>query len=81
MTAQNPVRIDIEEARPFERQWVLRTTDGEKLGLYVHGSSLSPEVQKKMDRIVAQALGNDGRQARQIATKACGFSRARRRIA
>ena len=53
MTAQKPVRIDIEEARPFERQWVLLTTDGEKLGLYVHGSSLSPELQKKMDRIVA----------------------------
>jgi outer membrane protein OmpA-like peptidoglycan-associated protein len=53
VVAQKPVRIDIEEARPFERQWVLLTTDGEKLALYVHGSSLSSDLQKKMDRIVA----------------------------
>lgn len=50
--AQKPVRIDIEETKPFERQWVLLTTDGEKLALYVRGSTLSPELQKKMDRIV-----------------------------
>lgn len=53
MTGQKPVRIDIEEVKPFERQWVMLTTDGEKLALYVRGSSLSPELQKKMDRIVA----------------------------
>lgn len=49
---QKTVRIDIEEAKPFEREWVLLTTDGEKLGLYVRGSTLSAELQKKMDRIV-----------------------------
>ncbi len=52
MTAQKPIRIDIEEAKPFERQWVLLTTDGEKLALYARGSSLLPELQKKIDRIV-----------------------------
>ncbi|MBK9260160.1 MAG: OmpA family protein [Polyangiaceae bacterium] len=53
VAAQKPLRIDIEEARPVERQWVLLTADGEKLSLYVRGSQLSPELQKKMDRIVA----------------------------
>ncbi|HRI65476.1 MAG TPA: hypothetical protein PK156_14610, partial [Polyangium sp.] len=46
-------RIDIEESKPFERQWILSTTDGDKLSLYVRGSTLAPELQKKMDRIVA----------------------------
>ena len=52
LTPQKPLRFDIEEAKPFERQWVLLTTDGEKLALYVRGSTLSPDLQKKMDRIV-----------------------------
>lgn len=53
ITAQKPVHIEVEEAKPFERQWVMLTTDGEKLGLYVRGSNLSPELEKKMSRIVA----------------------------
>jgi len=53
MAGQEPLDIDIEEARPVERQWVLLTADGERLSLYVRGSSLSTELQKKMDRIVA----------------------------
>jgi len=50
--AQKTVRIDIEEAMPLVRQWVLLTTDGERLALYVRGSTLPAELQKKMDRIV-----------------------------
>lgn len=49
---QKTVRIDIEEAMPLVRQWVLLTTDGERLALYVRGSTLPAELQKKMDRIV-----------------------------
>lgn len=53
LQAQKTVRIDIEESMPLVRQWVLLTTDGERLALYVRGSTLSPELQKKMDRIVS----------------------------
>lgn len=52
LQAQKTVKFDIEEAMPLVRQWVLLTTDGERLGLYVRGSTLSAELQKKMDRIV-----------------------------
>jgi outer membrane protein OmpA-like peptidoglycan-associated protein len=49
---QKPARIVVEEARPFERQWLVLTADGEKLSLYAKGSSLPPETQKRMDRII-----------------------------
>lgn len=45
-------QVVIEEARPLERQWLVLTADGEKLGLYLKGSSLPAETQKKMNRIV-----------------------------
>lgn len=52
LAGQTSVEINIEEAMPVERQWVLLTTDGDKLSVYVRGSTLAPELQKKMDRIV-----------------------------
>ncbi len=52
LAGQTSVEVNIEEAMPVERQWVLLTTDGEQLALYVRGSTLSAEMQKKMDRVV-----------------------------
>lgn len=49
---QKKVRVVVEEGRPFERQWLVLSADGERLALYVKGSSLPAETQKKMDRIV-----------------------------
>jgi len=49
---QKPTRVVVEESRPIERQWLVLTTEGEKLALYAKGSSLPPETQKRMDRII-----------------------------
>jgi len=58
-----PTKVVVEEARPVERQWLVLTAEGDKLALYVKGSELAPETQKKMGRIVelrrALATAND----------------------
>lgn len=46
------VQVTVEEARPLERQWLVLSADGERLSLYVKGSKLPAETQKKMNRIV-----------------------------
>ncbi|MDI3283613.1 OmpA family protein [Polyangium sp. 15x6] len=59
LTPQKPLKIVIEEARPVERQWLVLTADGERLALYLKGSALPADTQKRMARIVElrRALG------------------------
>ncbi|MDI1445040.1 OmpA family protein [Polyangium sp. 6x1] len=59
LTPLKPLKIIIEEARPVERQWLVLTADGERLALYLKGSALPEDTQKRMARIVElrRALG------------------------